>query len=238
MPNNLTTALTPTGDSLYVTAAQKAAVADDSGGWVALQRAAMKIAAPGVSTFVPFGFRDMVKVAAPTIGGVTATVTSAAIAGGGLSYVTSAVYPISPTILLNPSVQPFAFAFRGAFPTPVTGRWCFVALDYGGNDSMGMGSYYAVGTNYDGQAGTDARTKLVVQSSAASSYQRASQLVIDGAVHTYLYAWDLSTVKFYCDGVLIASIANATNHVETHNCKLGIDAHTAAMVISDLLFGY
>lgn len=228
---NVAPLATPTSPGLISAADQTKLNSLTSGGWYDTTVEAMKAAAPGISIFSYFGFRDMVKTAAPTIGGITATIIDALVAGGGLNFTTSGEYALTPTMLANPRVQPFSFAFRGAFPVPVTGQWTALSFSYNaGSHSHGFMSYYALST--------DARTKLVTQSYATSSLQAASSLVIDAAIHTYMYSWDLATVNFFVDGVNIGTIANATNYVSNQPCKMIIDGHSKNMMIQDLIFGY
>jgi hypothetical protein len=220
---NLTTALTPTGDSLYVSAAEKAAVVEEANSWYQKRIVEMKLAAPGVSNF---RYRDLTKPES-----LPANLTEAAVLGGGAT-VGNAVAQVSPYYVANPSAQPWAFALRAAFPVPASGKTFIVGF----TTPQSATGVIALASYYDGGQG---KTQYALYSSApAWSLVYTFGPVIDGAVHDVVVGFDMSVIRLYLDGVLAATTGNRAANLPTSYCRLQISASgSPANLITDIAIG-
>jgi hypothetical protein len=207
--SNLTTALTPTGDSLYVSAAQNNKLASlTTGGWLDAVSNALATPAGGSYCTGATIVRGYDLAMLPPAVAMGANCQQAAVDGGGLQFIGSGGWtPLTQPFVQHPKGASWAGAFDALFPAPVT-----VKSGYMGFKNVAGSFYLCIMHNYG--TSVDARTKWLL---THSSGQNEVGTVLDGRRHTWIIAFDLPTLTLsvLIDGVLAFQTTDLSHITDT-----------------------
>ena len=220
--SSLTTALTPTGDSLYVSAVEKAKVDTlAAGGFVDAFANAAGTYAPG-ATIV--GSVETASLLVCMKGGANAGNTNDilvpfsvanAFPGGGLGLDADMWYRYTNTVISNPSSGPWGVGVRLRLGAPASGKSAsFVIGDFryptSQNGRIEFGHDYSLG----GSATTKYFVKCVNMSNATGGPQYMTGAIDDGFHDVWLMS-DGTILKVFLDGVQIGTSTDVAHMPNT-----------------------